>query len=58
MLSLRRQWIYVSVKSAPEMTCSRIYLVNSLVTGKANVLKRYFLTGTEREFRLMLIDWH
>ena len=35
----------VSVKSAPEMTCSRIYIANSLVTGKENVLKRYFFTG-------------
>ena len=48
----------VFVKSAPEMTCSRIYIANSLVTGKENVLKRYFFTGTEREFRLILIYWH
>ena len=47
----------VSVKTAPEMTCSRIYIANSLVTGKANVLKRYFFTGDGREFRPIHSLW-
>ena len=41
----------VSVKSAPEMTCSRIYIANSLVTGKGNMPIRDYFTGAEREFQ-------
>jgi hypothetical protein len=35
------------------MTCSRIYIANSLVTGKENVLKRYFFTDVRRVFQPM-----
>ena len=52
----------VSVKTAPEMTCSRIYLASSLVTGKGNALKRYFFTGageslTNTQYLPVIIKW-